>query len=195
VAVRYRPAVAILGISRSRPSNRRLTFPKKPGGGLPGAKKATPLASHFAAVQLRRARGDCHRSTPRPEESCLIEWSADETEPTKYFLSTLPATISLHALVNPAKLRWEDRVAIIRISSAGLFKDVFNANGHDGVGKPAPDTASIRASISTRHSACTNCKIDAHTCRARKRHAASESQMRAICMSGLTSGDWRRSYG
>ncbi len=66
----------------------------------------TKLASRFAAVRVRPAHRDYHRSTPRPEEWCLIEWPADEPEPTKYFLSTLPATISLRELVNTAKLRW-----------------------------------------------------------------------------------------
>jgi SRSO17 transposase len=57
-------------------------------------------------VRVRPARRDYHRSTPRPEEWCLIEWPADEPEPTKYFLSTLPENISRRALVNTAKLRW-----------------------------------------------------------------------------------------
>ena len=36
----------------------------------------------------------------------MIEWPAGAAEPTKYCLSTLPATISRRALVNTAKLRW-----------------------------------------------------------------------------------------
>jgi SRSO17 transposase len=64
------------------------------------------LTSRFAAVRVRPAHRDYHRSTPRPEEWCLIEWPADEPAPTKYFLSTLPANITLRALVNLAKLRW-----------------------------------------------------------------------------------------
>jgi SRSO17 transposase len=64
------------------------------------------LASRFAAVRVRPAHRDYHRSTPRPEEWCLIEWPADEPEPTKYFLSTLPATITRRALVAATKLRW-----------------------------------------------------------------------------------------
>src|SRR4051812_20065592 len=36
----------------------------------------------------------------------LIEWPADELEPTQYCLSTLPATISRRALVAVIKLRW-----------------------------------------------------------------------------------------
>jgi SRSO17 transposase len=66
----------------------------------------TKLASRFAAVRVRPAHRDYHRSTPRPEEWCLIEWPADEPEPAKYFLSTLPANISRRALVNTTKLRW-----------------------------------------------------------------------------------------
>ena len=66
----------------------------------------TKLASRFAAVRVRPAHRDYHRSTPRPEEWCLIEWPAGEPGPTKYFLSTLPADISRRALVHTAKLRW-----------------------------------------------------------------------------------------
>ncbi len=66
----------------------------------------TRLASRFAAVRVRPAHRDYERSTPRPEEWCLIEWPSDEPEPTKYFLSTLPPTISRRALVHATKLRW-----------------------------------------------------------------------------------------
>ena len=105
-AVRHRRSGATPSISRSRPSNWRWGFPKKHGGGSPGAKGPTPSSPRFAAVRIRPAHRDYHRSTPRPEEWCLIEWPANEPEPTKYFLSTLPASISLRALVNTAKLRW-----------------------------------------------------------------------------------------
>jgi SRSO17 transposase len=66
----------------------------------------TKLASRFAAVRVRPAHRDYERSTPRPEEWCLMEWPAGEPEPIKYFLSTLPATISRRALVAATKLRW-----------------------------------------------------------------------------------------
>jgi DDE family transposase len=39
-------------------------------------------------------------------EWLLIEWPKGEDEPTKYFLSTLPADIAFHRLVYFAKLRW-----------------------------------------------------------------------------------------
>ncbi len=64
------------------------------------------LTSRFAAVRVRPAHRDYYRTSPRPEECCLIEWPKGETEPTKYWLSTLSADMPLRNLVNLAKLRW-----------------------------------------------------------------------------------------
>ncbi len=66
----------------------------------------TTLAGRFAAVRVRPAHRDYNRPTPRPEEWLLVEWPHDEPEPTKYWLSTLPPTITRRALVYQAKLRW-----------------------------------------------------------------------------------------
>jgi SRSO17 transposase len=64
------------------------------------------LRSRFAAVRVRPAHRDYWRSEPRPEEWLLIEWSRGEAEPTKYWLSTLPADTKLGDLVRLAKQRW-----------------------------------------------------------------------------------------
>ena len=64
------------------------------------------LRSRFAAVRVRPAHRDYKRTKPRPEEWLLIEWPKKESEPTKYWLSTLPARTSLHSLVKMAKHRW-----------------------------------------------------------------------------------------
>jgi SRSO17 transposase len=64
------------------------------------------MRSRFAALRVRVAHRDYWRSEPRPEQWLLIEWRATEKEPTKYWLSNLPATISLRKLVAIAKLRW-----------------------------------------------------------------------------------------
>lgn len=64
------------------------------------------MKSRFAAVRVRPAHDDEKRSEPRPREWLLIEWPPTEPEPTKYWLSTLPATTSLKKLVDQAKLRW-----------------------------------------------------------------------------------------
>jgi SRSO17 transposase len=66
----------------------------------------TPLVSRFAAVRVRPADRDYNRTSPRPEEWCLIEWPKGETMPTKYWLSTLPEDTRLRDLVDLAKLRW-----------------------------------------------------------------------------------------
>ena len=64
------------------------------------------LRSRFAAVRVRPAHRDYKRTQPHPEEWLLIEWPKKESEPTKYWLSTLPARTSLKCLVNMAKHRW-----------------------------------------------------------------------------------------
>jgi SRSO17 transposase len=67
---------------------------------------AEGLSSRFARVRVRVARRDFKRSESRPEEWLLIEWPEGEKEPTKYWLSTLPKSITFHRLVDLAKLRW-----------------------------------------------------------------------------------------
>ena len=64
------------------------------------------LRSRFAAVRVRPAHRDYWRAEPHPEQWLLIEWPADQPEPTKYWLSTLPAGTSLIELVRLAKHRW-----------------------------------------------------------------------------------------
>jgi SRSO17 transposase len=64
------------------------------------------LRSRFAALRVRPAHRDERRSEPRPEEWLLIEWPKGEAEPSKYWLSTLPAETRLTALVKLAKHRW-----------------------------------------------------------------------------------------
>jgi SRSO17 transposase len=64
------------------------------------------LSSRFARLRVRPAHLDYQRSEPWPEEWLLIEWPKGETEPTKYWLSTLPDRIGLARMVDLAKLRW-----------------------------------------------------------------------------------------
>jgi SRSO17 transposase len=66
----------------------------------------TKLSSRFAAVRVRPAHRDYRGDVPRGEEWLLIEWPKGEPEPTKYFLSTLPADLSRQELVAAAKIRW-----------------------------------------------------------------------------------------
>jgi SRSO17 transposase len=64
------------------------------------------LRSRFAAVRIRPAHRDYKRTAPHPEEWLIIEWPKKESEPAKYWLSTMPAATSLQALVKMAKHRW-----------------------------------------------------------------------------------------
>src|SRR4051812_22021162 len=67
---------------------------------------AGPLASRFVAVRVRPAHDDFRLSEPRAGEWLLAEWPEGESEPTKYWLSTLPEAATLEGLVAAAKLRW-----------------------------------------------------------------------------------------
>ena len=60
------------------------------------------FTSRFARWRVRPVT----RAEQPAEEWLVIEWPEDEDEPTKYWLSTLPADISFEALVDRAKLRW-----------------------------------------------------------------------------------------
>jgi len=64
------------------------------------------MLSRFATERVRPAHRDRDRSEPRPIEWLLIEWPRGETEPTKYWLSTLPPDTELDELVRQAKIRW-----------------------------------------------------------------------------------------
>jgi SRSO17 transposase len=64
------------------------------------------LRSRFAAVRVRPAHRDYNQTEPHPEEWLLIEWPKKESEPTKYWLSTMPAKTALKSLVKMAKHRW-----------------------------------------------------------------------------------------
>jgi SRSO17 transposase len=66
---------------------------------------ADRLSSRFARVRVRVAYNKLIPKTLAPEW-LLIEWPEGEAEPTKYWLSTLPESISFEQLVDLAKLRW-----------------------------------------------------------------------------------------
>jgi SRSO17 transposase len=64
------------------------------------------LSCRFAVMRVCCANGDGVRADPSPEEWLLIEWPEGEKEPTRFWLSTLPADISPTELVRLTKLRW-----------------------------------------------------------------------------------------
>ncbi|WP_198023646.1 transposase [Mesorhizobium sp. C280B] len=85
---------------------------------MPRACQQTHGRPSLGARQQRRARiAVCRCSSssrlerlqshhPRAEEWLLVEWPEGDKEPLKYWLSTLPETMSLRDLVATTKLRW-----------------------------------------------------------------------------------------
>src|SRR6195256_453839 len=63
------------------------------------------LSSRFACVRVAVAPSKGSQKKPT-KEWLLIEWPKGEAAPTKYWLSTLPETISFIDLVDATKLRW-----------------------------------------------------------------------------------------
>ena len=64
------------------------------------------LRSRFAALRVRPAYGDDRKGTLRPEQWMLIEWPARADEPSGYWLSNLPESMSRKGLVAISKHRW-----------------------------------------------------------------------------------------
>ncbi|WP_371786918.1 hypothetical protein [Streptosporangium subroseum] len=68
-----------------------------------------PLRSRFAALRVRPAGVRIRRAyagEDLPVCWLLAEWPPGESEPTKYWLSTLEVDIALWRLVRLAKIRW-----------------------------------------------------------------------------------------
>ncbi len=64
------------------------------------------LTGRFAALRVRCAGGNVGKARLLPEQWLLIEWPADQAEPEKYCLSTLPEDTPLNDLVGAAHMRW-----------------------------------------------------------------------------------------
>ncbi len=94
----HRP-VSVLALAQGLPERAWKNIPWRQG-------TKSRLRSRFAALRVRPAHRDEKRTEPRPEEWLLIEWPKGEAEPTKYWLSTLPAETKIHDLVRLAKHRW-----------------------------------------------------------------------------------------
>ena len=64
------------------------------------------MQSRFALLEVRVAHRDYLRVEPRVPELLLIEWPSGESEPTRYWLSTVPRPVELAELVRLVKIRW-----------------------------------------------------------------------------------------
>lgn len=64
------------------------------------------MNSRFLMVRVRIAHRDYWRSEPHDTEWLLVEWPQSEPEPTKFWLSNVPANVDLADLVRLVKIRW-----------------------------------------------------------------------------------------
>ena len=87
--------IGVLALAQALPRRRFRTLTWREG-------TAEPLRSRFARVRVRAAHGD----RARAEEWLIIEWPKGESEPTRYWLSTLSANLSFQDLVATLKMRW-----------------------------------------------------------------------------------------
>jgi len=64
------------------------------------------LSGRFARVRVRAAHDDANRVERRSEQWLIIEWPGGDSEPSGYFLSNEPASVTLADLVRTIKIRW-----------------------------------------------------------------------------------------
>lgn len=64
------------------------------------------LSGRFAALRVRHAGGKAGKARLRPLPWLLIDWPAEQAEPSKYVLPTLPEDAPLSELVSAADQRW-----------------------------------------------------------------------------------------
>ena len=114
------PALPYRGIGRPpvmprRTARRQPVSVKALAHGLPSSAFETirwregtnqTLSGRFAAVRVRHAGGNTGKARLHPEQWLLIESPAEDGEPLKYYLSTLPEHLALNELVAQAHLRW-----------------------------------------------------------------------------------------
>ena len=62
------------------------------------------LASRFARMRVHAAGEGT--TAEEPEEWLILEWPKGETEPTKFWLSTLPGDISFERMIDITMMRW-----------------------------------------------------------------------------------------
>jgi SRSO17 transposase len=97
---RDHPPVSVKELATSLPSTVFQEVTWREGG-------KRKLRSRLAAVRVRPpAHGEARKVEPHAEEWVWIEWPCGETEPTRYWISTLPPNTKLKDLVRTAKHRW-----------------------------------------------------------------------------------------
>ncbi|MFC6023890.1 IS701 family transposase, partial [Plantactinospora solaniradicis] len=106
---RYRaPAVTIKDLVLAAGRASATTIAWRHGSRLRAGLPA-PMRSRFVFLRVRpagRVLLSIYRGRDLPETWLIAEWPTGQTEPTKYWLSNLPANTPKRTLVRWAKLRW-----------------------------------------------------------------------------------------
>jgi SRSO17 transposase len=107
---RGRPAVATRRTPQRQPVSVKtlaLSLPEKDFSTINWRQGTNePLTGRFAALRIRMSGHRTSKQRLHPLQWLLIEWPANESEPTNYWLSTLDENASLAQLVHVAHLRW-----------------------------------------------------------------------------------------
>jgi SRSO17 transposase len=106
---RYRDApstLAALALAAGRRALRRVTW--RHGTRRTAGNPTAAMASRFLALRVRPANRDIPRAPDGTLPECwlIAQWPPGASEPTDYWLSTLPADTPLRELVGLAKIRW-----------------------------------------------------------------------------------------
>ena len=107
---RGRPAVRLVHEGESKPvgvEQLALSLPENSWQTI-GWREGTNarLTGRFARLRVRPASDRTMATEKIAEEWLLIEWPEDEKAPTKFWLSTLDATVTFTHLIHKTKMRW-----------------------------------------------------------------------------------------
>jgi SRSO17 transposase len=98
--------LAALALAAGRRALRRVTW--RHGTRRTTVNPTAAMTSRFLALRVRPANRDIPRAPDRSLPECwlIAEWPPGRSEPTDYWLSSLPADTPLRELVRLAKIRW-----------------------------------------------------------------------------------------
>lgn len=94
------------------------------------------MSGRFAAVRVRHAGGNVGKARLRSEHWLLIEWPANDDEPSKYFLSTLPEETPINELVSVAhQPPLPSPAAFVAVHDHWTYRGRRSADGSLAMGK------------------------------------------------------------
>ncbi|MFC4941992.1 IS701 family transposase [Pseudonocardia sp. GCM10023141] len=120
-----------LAIAAGRSQLRRITW--RHGSRHDTRNPTAAMRSRFLAIRVRPANHNIPRDPDGTLPECwlIAEWPPGQSEPTDYWLSTLPADTPLRELVRLAKIRWRIEHDYRELED-GLGLDHFEGRSYPG---------------------------------------------------------------